>query len=411
MTAPRAAATLASASASAEGDSSQPVSNASPPFPVVGSKANVFPGFAHAVLRRFDLRTLAIATMALAGLVIIGLGLMVGQIWDTPLAVKLLRLVETAVAGVFIFVAVVAADEAVDRGTPRVTTYAIAVIVASMIGTTLGSDVRQLLKASFRPPGAGSGLNAVFPITHRLELIVLCILVGGLATFVHVNRRTALAARRRQHEAERARARAQRRTLESQLQALQARVEPMFLFDTLERIRKLYRVDAAAAEAMLEDLIVYLRAALPHLRESTSTVSQEITLTHSWLDIVGRAARDWRIEFDIDEAARGARVPALVLLPLAQRAVADAGDAPLRLRLSVRVATTRLRIAVSTSTEAFGSGIAGQPMLEQIDDRLKKLYADDGSFDCRRASDAVGSEAAIELPLELAGDGNIEGGP
>lgn len=161
MTAPRAAATLASASASAEGDSSQPVSNASPPFSLVGSAANGIPGFAHAVLRRFDLRTLAIAAMALAGLVIIGLGLMVGQIWDTPLAVKLLRLVETAVAGVFIFVAVVAADEAVDRGTPRVTTYAIAVIVASVIGTTLGSEVRQLLKASFRPPGAGSGQHAV----------------------------------------------------------------------------------------------------------------------------------------------------------------------------------------------------------------------------------------------------------
>ncbi len=410
MIAPRAAATLASASASAQGDSSQPVSSASPPFPVVGSTANGLPGFAHAVLRRFDLRTLAIATMALAGLVIIGLGLMVGMIWGTPLTVKLLRLAETAVEGAFIFVAVVAADEAVDRGAPRVITYAIAVIVASVIGSTLGSEMRLLLRTAFLPPGAGSGLNAAFPITHRLELIVLGIMVGGLATFVHVNRRTALAARRRQHEAERARARAQRRTLESQLQALQARVEPMFLFDTLERIRKLYRVDATAAGAMLEDLIVYLRAALPHLRESSSTVSQEITLTHSWLDIVGRAARDWSIEFDIDEAARGARVPALVLLPLAQRAVADAGDAPLRLRLSVRVATTRLRIDVSTSTDAFGSGIAGEPLLEQIDDRLKKLYADGARFDCQRARDAMGSEAAIELPFELAGDGNIEGG-
>jgi hypothetical protein len=51
-------------------------------------------------------------------------------------------------------------------------------------------------------PGAGSRRRRLRPY-HRLDQFLVGILLGGLATFVHVNRRTALAARRRQHEAER----------------------------------------------------------------------------------------------------------------------------------------------------------------------------------------------------------------
>ena len=113
----------------------------------------------------------------------------------------------------------------------------------------LGWYVRTAIGLSFDVPGGGRllgpMLNVAHRVAHHLGLAIVGTIVGGLATFVHVNRRTALAARRRQHAAERARGQARRRTLESQLQALQARVEPMFLFDTLEHIRALYRSDAA----------------------------------------------------------------------------------------------------------------------------------------------------------------------
>ena len=80
----------------------------------------------------------------------------------------------------------------------------------------------------------------------------------------------------------------------------------MFLFETLDRIHALYRGNVGEASQMLEDLIVYLRAALPHLRESTSTVDKEATLVRSWLDIVGRSAPDWQFEFKLAEAVRDA---------------------------------------------------------------------------------------------------------
>ncbi len=370
--------------------------------------APVADGLLRGIARRFDLRTLVVGGLLVGVLVVVGGMGLVGPIWNADPRTQLTRLTETAVTGIVIFLAVIAADEITDRGAPRAATYTAAVVVASLCGAVLGWHVRTATGLTFAGPGAGfvpgPMLNIAHRIAHHLGLAIIGTIVGGLATFVHVYRRTALAARRRLHEAESARAQARRRTLESQLQALQARVEPLFLFDTLERIRALYRVDVAAAGTMLEDLIVYLHAALPHLRESSSTVAQEIKLACSWLDIVGRTAQRWRVAVDVADDVLDAHLPALVLLPLVQRAVAGTDHGEALLGLSAHLVAGRLELEVRTSGDAFGGGIAGVPLLEQIDDRLKTLHGGAARFDCAPSSDADGSRATIVLPLEMRGD-------
>jgi hypothetical protein len=378
------------------------------PLSITGAGEDTAPGFLRAVIRRLDFkRTVQAAVAVLALTLIAGLGLT--PVGNAPTSIQLARLIETLVLGSVIFVAVVTADEAVAWGWPRAPSYSIAVVAGSTIGAMLGWQIRVWLGMTFAGPD--TVLNTLHPFTHRVSMILFGILIGGMATFVNVNRRTALDASRRQHAAERARAQAQRRTLESQLQALQARVEPMFLFATLERIRTLYRDDATAAGSMLEDLITYLRAALPRLRESSSTVSQEVTLTRAWLDIVGRSAQHSTIDFDVAPEARAAHLPALVLLPLAQHAVAGAQAVAMWLKVSVRVDALRLHIDVHTSTDAFGSGVAGQPLLEQIAHRMTALYGGDARLECGRKDIAQGSRARIELPLERGSESPVEGQP
>ena len=70
------------------------------------------------------------------------------------------------------------------------------------------------------------------------------------------------------HAAELARADVQRMTLAADLQTMQARVEPAFLFDTLGEIGDLLDRDHARGERMLDELIAYLRATLPDMRAS-----------------------------------------------------------------------------------------------------------------------------------------------
>ena len=113
------------------------------------------------------------------------------------------------------------------------------------------------------------------------------------------------------------RARLSRQTLESRLQAMQACIEPEFLFDTLAEVERRCDTDPGDAGRMLDDLIVYLRAALPHLRDTTSTVAKESELALAYLNIQKRRFAD-RVRFDIAVATdtQDAAMPPMILLPL-----------------------------------------------------------------------------------------------
>jgi hypothetical protein len=58
------------------------------------------------------------------------------------------------------------------------------------------------------------------------------------------------------------------RTAQVRLQAARARVEPRFLFAALSSVERVYDIDAAAGNRLLDDLVTYLRAVMPNLRET-----------------------------------------------------------------------------------------------------------------------------------------------
>jgi uncharacterized membrane protein YgcG len=75
-------------------------------------------------------------------------------------------------------------------------------------------------------------------------------------------------------------------TAEAHLQALQAQVEPHFLFNTLANVKWLYRRDPESGRRMLDRLVDYLHAALPRCarprpRSSRSFASRRPTSTSS----------------------------------------------------------------------------------------------------------------------------------
>ena len=78
---------------------------------------------------------------------------------------------------------------------------------------------------------------------------------------------------------------ANRGILESRMQAIQARVEPQLLFDTLSSMREFYAVDLKQGEQLLESLIEFLRRGLPRTRSVSSTVGLEIDLLKSYVEL------------------------------------------------------------------------------------------------------------------------------
>lgn len=107
----------------------------------------------------------------------------------------------------------------------------------------------------------------------------------------------------------------------AQLIALQARIRPHFLFNSMNTIASLIRARPAEAERAVEDLSDLFRAAL-NANESLTTIAHEIALVRRYLAIEHlRLGEKLRVDWRIDDIVRDWPVPSLLLQPLAENAV------------------------------------------------------------------------------------------
>ena len=357
-------------------------------------------GFAAAVLRRFRPRTIALALAILAGVDLLGRMARIGG--GVPSAVSQSVLLVNIVFVVCMTVALLVSDEAVARGARRWRTYLLATLLACLFATWAQ---RELLGSLGWADASMHGFDDFgLAWVRPLGIFSNYWLYSTMACVVYVNRRTAHLAARRLHDAEVARANARRRTLESRLQAMQARVEPQFLFNTLAQVRELYLHDAEAASRMLEDLIAYLRAALPHLRESSSTLGQEVALARAYLDIMRiRLGEKLKFEIELPEAVAHARMPPMMLLPLIDHALVyglQPGRPDGDIHIATHVHDGRIVLAITDSGAAFLPDAPADD-LEGIARRLHALYGDDARFELERIVER-GTRATLEIPYEVA---------
>jgi Histidine kinase len=145
----------------------------------------------------------------------------------------------------------------------------------------------------------------------------------ALLYFVHLRRsRGHEQAAARLAAAQAAQRDARRRTVQARLQALQARVDPQLLFEMLDAVRHAYQGDTARAEALLDELTAFLRAALPRLRSASSSVVREAELARAYARLQALAgATEASLALDIAPSAMHARLSPGVLLPLLQGAL------------------------------------------------------------------------------------------
>jgi hypothetical protein len=155
-------------------------------------------------------------------------------------------------------------------------------------------------------------------------------------------------------EAELARAGTQREIVASRLKVLQARVEPSLLFDALADVRVAYLTNPPGADAMLDDLVTYLRAALPQMRGGASTVRREVELAEAYLRVVpaGRS-KQLLARSKVDGDVADLDFPPMVLLPLVH-AAADAGAAQVSINATREAG--RIAIAVQDAGDAVPAG-------------------------------------------------------
>ncbi len=108
---------------------------------------------------------------------------------------------------------------------------------------------------------------------------------------------------------------------EARLQALQARIRPHFLFNSINAALSLVRSQPRRAETALEDMADLFRVLMADNRD-LAPLGDEIELCRKYLDLEQlRLGERLRVEWHVDKMPKDALVPPLVLQPLIENAV------------------------------------------------------------------------------------------
>jgi len=171
---------------------------------------------------------------------------------------------------------------------------------------------------------------------------------------------------------------------ESRVLALQSRIQPHFLFNSLNTISELTQADPQQAEQAIHSLSILFRASLENEKKHHS-LENEFTLCERYLEL-----ERWRLgdrlkvnwSKNVEQSARW-RVPKLLIQPLCENAIVhgklDNGD----VNISIDTRESRHHISImiendksKSSSASSGNGIA----LDNIRERLQVLYDDQQTF-------------------------------
>ena len=198
----------------------------------------------------------------------------------------------------------------------------------------------------------------------------------------------------------------ERTVLEARMEALQAQIEPHFLFNTLASIDQLIQTDPPRASRMQQSLIRYLRSAMPQMREGRRpTLGQQVDLCSAFLEIMA-VRMEGRLQpvLNVREGLKSAVFPSMMLQTLVENAIkhglepkADGG----RLEISAEVANGQLAVHVQDSGVGFSPQAQAGVGLANVRERLKALYNDRAEL-IISVPPAGGTCATIKLPYEIA---------
>ena len=195
----------------------------------------------------------------------------------------------------------------------------------------------------------------------------------------------------------------ERAELDARILALQARIRPHFLFNSMNIIASLIPEEPVQAERAVLDLSELFRASL---REGPVTVpvSEELDLCERYMRLEGwRLGKRLRFEPRIEPLPAQATLPPLCVQPLLENAVYH-GIQPTPeggvVRLGVACIDGRLRIEVSNPLPPSGAATAGSGMaLANIRSRLAAIYGDAASL--LAAPDGGSFRAVLSLPMRI----------
>ena len=263
------------------------------------------------------------------------------------------------------------------------------------VGPVAGTALADLIQGRTTP----SVLQLDSPSSQVTMLLTVLTSVVSVITLSSMER---LASARASAEA------AQRAAAETQLKLLESQLEPHMLFNTLANLRVLIATDPARAQAMLDQLIAFLRATLGASRAAQHPLAAEFARLGDYLALL-KVRMDTRLDatFELPAGLASHPVPPLLLQPLVENAIKH-GLEPLVAGGQVRISAAREGDALVLRVQDSGVGLqlgAGSTNdagfgLAQVRERLAALHGARASLVLTAAPDGErGTLATVRLPF------------
>jgi signal transduction histidine kinase len=203
-----------------------------------------------------------------------------------------------------------------------------------------------------------------------------------------------------------------RQVVEARMAAMQAQIEPHFLFNTLASIDHLIETDPPRASRMQKHLIALLRASMPGLRESAADGSglrplgRELDVVRPYLEILQVRMEDrLQASIDVPHGLESALFPPLVVQSLVENAIRHGLEPKPEggsLRVQAQVVDGRLAVTVADTGLGLGrAATSGTGVgLTNIRDRLAMLYGPDATLDLAERPGG-GAVATVTVPYRV----------
>jgi LytS/YehU family sensor histidine kinase len=200
----------------------------------------------------------------------------------------------------------------------------------------------------------------------------------------------------------------ERRLMEAQMAALQAQVEPHFLFNTLALIGQLIETDPPEAARVHAHLIDYLRSTLPQMRQrGGATLGKQVELSRAYLAIMqARMKERLAVRFEVPDFLGSAPFPPMMLQTLIENAIKHG----LEPKIAGGTVTVRAHVVdADLHVEVCDDGVGIDPHaddgvgLANIRERLALLYGGQAALDISTPPGG-GACATIRLPYKMMED-------
>lgn len=229
----------------------------------------------------------------------------------------------------------------------------------------------------------------VFENTTHMEnqLLLALLMAGSLLVYFHMRSRILSPA-----------------VGEARLQALQARIRPHFLFNSINAVMSLVRSDPQRAERALQDLADLFRVLMKENRELTR-LEDEVNLCWQYLELENLRLGDrLRIAWHIDNMPKDAMVPPLILQPLLENAVyhgVEPAQTPGEISINIFRSRDQVNLVIKNPYLKEGSHHSGNKMaMQNIRERLALHFDAEAALRCEVQGDHY--QVHITLPYVKA---------